>query len=99
MIRAQPFDIVCRTGATYYTTWSPKSQPGIALPERGIVTASKSTRIFVAYEGEGPPSVKDMTLAFTYEEVVPNQPPLQTPVSGMPAAGAPVAPPPGIAGP
>ncbi len=29
---------------------------------------------------------------------VPNQPPLRMPVSGTPAAGAPVAPPPGIAG-
>jgi hypothetical protein len=31
-------------------------------------------------------------------EKVPNQPPLRMPVSGTPAAAAPVAPPPGIAG-
>jgi hypothetical protein len=32
------------------------------------------------------------------KEVSPNKPPLRMPVSGTPAAGAPVAPPPGIAG-
>jgi len=33
-----------------------------------------------------------------YKKKEPNQPPLRMPVSGTPAAGAPVAPPPGIAG-
>ena len=42
--------------------------------------------------------INRFSLKITNDEKAPNQPPLRMPVSGTPAADAPVAPPPGIAG-
>jgi hypothetical protein len=66
---------------------------------------SAADRVFFEWQEDGPEAwdclvsaVRAVIAEFESFDNQPNQPPLQTPASGTPAANAPVAPPPGAAG-
>jgi hypothetical protein len=63
-----------------------------------FMTVSDKGEILVSANREQLLIVSDGRVVAQFEEKKANQPPLRMPVSGTPAAGAPVAPPPGTAG-